>query len=230
MSKNHRSARLVRILTANLYADRLHLGAFRDLLEDLQPDVAAVQELSYPAAEVLGGFLPHGVLAPEAGYSGRGLALTAPARTETLPMAHRDGLIALLDPPIWPASLEIVNVHMANPIMWPPWRSLRMRSRQLEALKRHISRPRTRIVAGDFNASPVWPAYRHLAARLDDVAVLAARKRGERPSPTWGPIQRGPRVLRIDHVFVEGLLPLDARVVAIPGSDHRGLLVDVGVG
>lgn len=220
----------LRVLTANLYGERLDLERFRELLKDLDPDVVLVQELSFRAANVLAEFLPHGMLVPAPGYEGRGLALRAPGHMQILPMAYRDGLIARLGPPAWPASVEIVNVHMANPIVWPPWASLRLRSQQLEALMAHVSKPAVRLVAGDFNASPSWPVYRRLAAHLDDAAKLVAKQQGTRPLRTWGPTPGAPRMLRIDHVFVDKLQPLDVRVVALPGSDHSGLMVDVRLG
>ena len=227
MSEDHQPTRILRVLTANLYADRLDVEGFRNLLKDLDPDVVVVQELSFPAADVLGELLPYGLLVPADGHDGRGLALKAPAHIELLPMAYRDGLIARLEPPQWPGSVEIVNVHMANPILWPPWGAVRMRRQQLDALMAHIAPPAARLVAGDFNSSPVWPVYRRLVARLDDAAVLVARERGKIPVRTWGPTPRTPRLLRIDHVFLEGLHPLESRVVAVPGSDHSGLMVEV---
>jgi endonuclease/exonuclease/phosphatase (EEP) superfamily protein YafD len=158
------------------------------------------------------------------------LALKAPGLIERLPMAYRDGLIARLETPEWPGSLEVVNIHMMNPILWPPWKSVELRGRQLDALLAHIEQPGTRLIAGDFNASPVWPVYRRLTARLEDAAVSAARERGVKPFRTWGPTPASPRMLRIDHVFVERVRPIDIRRVEIPGSDHSGLLVDVELG
>lgn len=221
---------ILRVLTANLFGDRLHVDRFRKLLEEQAPDVVLAQELSFEAAEVLAEALPHGMLLPEAGTDGRGMALRAPAEFELLPMVHRDALVARLAVPDWPGSLEIINVHMANPIMWPPWRSIRARGRQLDSLLGHVSIPERRLVAGDFNASPAWPVYRRMVGQLEDAAVVVARHRGRRPARTWGPTPRFPRVLRIDHAFLEGIKPLDARVVPLPGSDHGGLLVEVDLG
>ena len=224
MVHNHST---VRVLTANLLADRLQVGAFRNLLDALRPDVVLVQELGLEAAGVLGEVLPFGILNPESGSNGRGIALRAPADTDVLPMAHRDALIARVGPPEWPGSLEIINVHMTNPIMWPPWRSIRARGRQLRSLLAHVSSPGRRLVAGDFNASPAWPVYRRVVGRLDDAAVFVGRNGGPAPARTWGPTSGFPRLLRIDHVFIEGVTPVDARVVPLPGSDHSGLLVEV---
>ena len=223
---DHRNQPL-RVLTANLYADRLDLPGFRSLLEELDPDVVLVQELSYPAAEVLAEILPHGLLVPDEGHDGRGLALKAPAEVQVLPMAYRDGLVARLAPPDWPFPLEVVNIHMANPILWPPWATVRLRRQQLDVLLAYVEHPGPRLVAGDFNASPAWPVYRRLAARLDDAAVVLSKQRGTRPARTWGPTPGAPRLLRIDHMFLEGLRPVGRRVVAIPGSDHSGLMVEI---
>jgi endonuclease/exonuclease/phosphatase (EEP) superfamily protein YafD len=230
LKRNPRSPRFLRVLTANLYADRLNLEAFRELLKEIDPDVAMVQELSFVAAEVLGGLLPHGMLLPEEGHDGRGVALKAPAEMERLPMAYRDGLIARLEAPAWPGSLEIVNIHMMNPIVWPPWNASRLRSQQLGVLLAHLESPGARLIAGDFNASPVWLVYRRLAYRLNDAALLVAKEKGRSAARTWGPTPSSPRLLRIDHVFVEGLRPVDVHRVEVPGSDHSGLLVDLDLG
>ena len=217
----------LRVLTANLYAENLDVDGFLGVLEELAPDVALVQELSFEAAEVLAEFLPHGMLVPEVGTDGRGLALRAPADMELLPMVYRDALVARLEPPAWPGSLEVINVHMANPIMWPPWRSIRARGRQLDSLFGHMASPGIRLVAGDFNASPAWPVYRRMVDRLEDAAVTVGQNGGPSPARTWGPTPGFPRLLRIDHVFVEGVVPIDARVVPMPGSDHSALLVEL---
>lgn len=230
MGDRNRVDGTLRVLTANLYGERLELEGFRVLLKDLDPDVVLAQELSFRAADVLAEFLPHGLLVPAHGSDGRGLALKAPGPLQILPMAYRDGLIARLGPPAWPGSVEIVNIHMANPIVWPPWASVRLRRQQLDALMAHLARPAVRLVGGDFNASPAWPVYRRLASRLDDAAKLLAVQQGTRPARTWGLTPGAPRMLRIDHVFLEKLTPLDGQVVDVPGSDHRGLMVDVRFG
>lgn len=217
--------RTLRVLTANLFADRLDVQGFRGVLEEVKPDVAVVQELSFEAAEVLAEVLPHGMLNPALNTLGQGVALRSPGAVRR----YRRTLIAELRPPDWPDSVEILNVHMPNPIMWPPWRSVRARGRLLDSLLRYMASPGRRLVAGDFNASPAWPVYRQMARRLEDAALMVARAKGQRPERTWGPTPGSPRLLRIDHVFVEGITPVDARVVPLPGSDHSGVLVDIAV-
>lgn len=222
--------RTVRVLTANLYAHHIDLGGLRELLEGSDPDVALVQELSGPAAEVLSERFSNGLLHPAKHHGGMGLALRRPAPVERLPLPYRDGQIGRLGPPEWPGPLEVINVHMANPVAWPPQRTVRRRRRQLGALMATVDPPRARIVAGDFNASPAWGVYRRLAGRFGDAARVVAAAQGRRPARTWGPTPRSPRMLRIDHVFTEQVRPIDVQVVKIPGSDHCGLLVDLKLG
>jgi endonuclease/exonuclease/phosphatase (EEP) superfamily protein YafD len=83
-----------------------------------------------------------------------------------------------------------------------------------------------RVVCGDLNATPVWPAYRRLAERLRDVVHHHAASAGARAPRTWGPWHGAPRLLRIDHVFATGGRVLDLQTVPVEGSDHSALVVD----
>jgi len=124
--------------------------------------------------------------------------------------------------------VEIVNVHFAAPHMLPVRLALARRRSQLRMLVTHLDAARRpRAVVGDFNATPSWPVYRRLGARLGDAAVEAARRRGTRPARTWRPFPGSPRLLRIDHALVEALRVLDVAVHPIPGSDHSALVVDI---
>ena len=84
-----------------------------------------------------------------------------------------------------------------------------------------------RVVVGDLNATPVWPAYRRLAERLEDAAHSRATHVGDRPGRTWGPWPGSPRMLRIDHVLTAGFEIAHAEVVHIEGSDHAGVFVEL---
>ena len=85
-------------------------------------------------------------------------------------------------------------------------------------------------MVGDFNATPIWPVYRAMAAVLEDLALTHARATGRRPRRTW-PSWPEPlgwfRFLRIDHCFGHGLEVHHCEVVDLPGSDHKGLLLDL---
>jgi endonuclease/exonuclease/phosphatase (EEP) superfamily protein YafD len=73
------------------------------------------------------------------------------------------------------------------------------------------------VLAGDFNAGTGHPAFRSLAAGLED----AHRVAGLGWVRTW-PFQgrRMPPYTQIDHLLTRGLTVIDAGQVAIHGTDH----------
>jgi len=221
----------LRLMTANLWHRRTDPDALAELLQDVAPDVLAVQELGPEQAESIASVLPYGRLEPRQDYDGMGIALRRPGLVDNLSLPHRDARIARLAPGSWPglsAPLEIVNLHVIAPHAPPPWRTFATRFGQVRGLARWLdANPHgARVVCGDLNATPAWPAYRRLAERLRDVAHEHAAAAGGRPQRTWGPWHGAPRLLRIDHVFASGGLVLDLRVVAVLGSDHSAVVVD----
>lgn len=157
---------------------------------------------------------------------GTGMATRLPARFSRIPMTYRSGWMAALDADGWPdlgGPVEVVNIHLANPIGWPWWRSVTMRHRQVAQLLTHLAgRTDRQVVVGDINATPAWPAYRRIAHVLDDAAGVTATA-----VPTWRPKGRGPLLLRIDHVFVSGLVPIRTTTVGVPGADHVALVAEL---
>ena len=138
--------------------------------------------------------------------------------------------MARLAPEDWPElreRVEIVNVHLAAPHTRVP-QSWRDRRGQEEALEAYLAASEgRRALVGDLNATPLWPAYRRLAATLDDAAVIAAGRRGRAPGRTWGPHPRAPRLLRIDNVLLDALDVLDFRLLPLARSDHSVVVVDL---
>ena len=93
----------------------------------------------------------------------------------------------------------------------------------LDAILEYIAAKRMpRILVGDMNGSPAWRTYKRLAEQLQDAAVAAGTA-----APTWGYRPGTPAMLRIDHAFVEGVIPLATHTVRIKGSDHWALVVDL---
>lgn len=220
----------LRILSCNLYNGNAEPTALADVLRSTAPDVVAAQELGPNAADVLAHALPYGRLDPALNSTGFGIALRYPADVIPFDMPQRPGLAATLSPVSWPSinyALEIVNVHMANPIERPLGVTRRVRRAQVAAIVGHVARSDQRlVVVGDFNATPIWPAYRRLIRVLrDGVHDTGTTHR------TWGPRWWWPRMLRIDHALVRGGVRVTAaQIVGIRGSDHSGLLVDLEVG
>jgi endonuclease/exonuclease/phosphatase family metal-dependent hydrolase len=224
---------MLRVLSANLLWGRADAGALVELVRALDVSVAAVQELGPLQAEALAAVLPHGKLEPTPEGTGLGIALRHPGDMERLPLPQRDAHVARLSPAGWPGlarNVEILNAHLANPVIGVPagWRH---RRGQVAGLAAYLAsaEPCPRALLGDLNSTPRWPAYRRLAAELEDAAVLAAARSGRAPAPTWGPYPGAPRLLRIDHVLVDAFDVLDFRVVPLPGSDHWAVVADLAV-
>jgi len=225
----------LRVFSGNLMNGRADPAAFAELVRNLAADVVAVQELAPAQADALGGVLAHGRLEPALDFKGMGIVTRYPAEFDRVPLAFRDARIARLAPEHWPAlraRLEIANAHIASPT-WGlrVWSRLALRRAQSRGLFEYLDRSprRTRVLVGDFNATPAWPLYRMVARRLEDLALTHARRRGARPARTWSRWVGGPPLLRIDHAFGRGVRVDDCQVVAIRGSDHSGLVVDLSI-
>ncbi len=218
----------LRIMTANLYNGRARPEALREAIEEVDPDVMAVQELSANAADVLVDIFPFGQLDPRDDTLGMGLALRRPGVVERLPLGPRTMQRVLLDPAYWPGlgrSVEVVNAHLRNPLSGPLHKALAARRTQLEALQELLTPPApSRVVVGDFNSSPLWPLYRRLRSLATDAAAAAGTTRA-----TWAPWWWFPRLLRIDHAFVQNLVPTATSTMRIKGTDHSALIVDLDV-
>ena len=218
-----------RILTANLANGAADADAFADLVEAAEPDVVVVQELAPDQAEALARVLPFGKLEPTRTHDGMGIALRSPGSVRQLRLPYRSAFVAELT---WPGDdepVEVLNVHLAAPHVHPVVQRIWDRRGQVRDVIAHlVATPRRRrVLAGDLNATPLWPAYRRLRGHLMDAVADAARRSGRRPERTWGPWSGSARLLRIDHVLVQGLVAGSTRVLPLRGSDHSALVADL---
>lgn len=219
----------IRVLTANLFNGRAHPLEFGKLLDRAQPDVIAVQELAPNVAPEIASRFSYRDLDARLDHRGLGIASRFPATFGGVPMANRPARFATIQS--GDTTLELVNVHLLNPLQFPWWASVRGRTEQISSVARFFgSRPeRPRLVVGDMNASPAWPAYRKLKQGFDDQVAKTAARNGSRAKPTWAYRDGLPRMLRIDHVFGSGIEPVSAEVRRVMGSDHAALVVDLDV-
>lgn len=225
----------LRALTCNLRSGRASVGALTDLITKESIDLVCAQELSNELADVISALLPYGDMSHDQIHRGNGIASRYPVEMERIRMPKRDGWVAKLSPQHWqylPFLIEVVNVHISGPHLWPYFPHRVRRKAQIEALledRKH----RTDVpyaIFGDFNSSPIWPVYKKMSARYVDGVVEAGDAEpgfgGTWPYLPWLGIKG---LLRIDHCFLWNLSAGETRIVEIPGSDHLGLLVDIDI-
>jgi endonuclease/exonuclease/phosphatase (EEP) superfamily protein YafD len=223
--------RTIRLMTANLLVDRADIAYLGYVLDVVEPDLFAIQELGHTSADLIASRFPHHLLRPQLDSRGRGLASRLEARFGDIPLPWRAGVWATVEE--GPQRWTVANVHMRNPIVFPWWRSVRIRTGQVEALFRWSEGQAEGgpiVLAGDMNASPAWPLYRRLSGRWEDLVARSALESDTNPAPTWAWRPGWPRVLRIDHVFGNGVRAVDSRVIPMRGSDHAAVVVDLMVG
>lgn len=217
---------MLRILSINLLVDRADPDDVRRMILDADPDVVCAQELGPRTASVMADLLAHGHLDPRPDLFGLGIATRFPTTIDKLDLEERSGWIARLEPDRWPGlkePLDIFNVHLVNPIDRPWGVSRQVRRRQVDQITAEVNaRDVAAVVIGDMNATPLWREYKRLA----EIGTDAARASGS-ARKTWSPFVFGPRLLRIDHAFVKGVLPTATSVIRVRGTDHRALVVDI---
>ena len=137
---------------------------------------------------------------------------------EIFDLVGRPAIEADLTTPI--GTVRLFCVHTSSP-RGPA--AFRDRNRQLEALAdraRAVARPV--VIMGDLNAVS-WDA--------DLERVVERMEVGEAPGgpPATWPTLFGRALMPLDHIFVSAGLGLDGpEPLRIPGSDHRGLVADIG--
>lgn len=211
-------------MTTNLLHERVDTSHFEAVLDQYSPDIVVTQELGPTPARILAGRYPNHELHPSLDFTGRGIATRLDAEFGAIPMPGRNGTSAVLD--VRGAELRLAGIHLVNPINFPWWVAARTRANQLRGLFRWMeSAEGPLVVAGDFNASPIWPAYQRIAERLTDLVL----EHDTATEPTWAWRPGWPRLLRIDHVFGSGVVAEDVCVETIRGTDHAAVIVDLEV-
>lgn len=133
-------------------------------------------------------------------------------------------LRAVVDAPSGPVTLYAV--HLLPPYPYPSGEWIRELAR-LRALLDATGGSRPVVVGGDFNATVDQAPFRRLlghgyrdAAEQLGAGYLATYPTDHPPLPP---------VIAIDHLLLRDASPVSLRTVALPKSDHRGLLVRVAL-
>jgi endonuclease/exonuclease/phosphatase (EEP) superfamily protein YafD len=214
----------VRVLTSNVEFGRA-TGPLVTAVRRERPDVVFVEECADVCRTTLerdvGTAYPHrrAVVAP--GSAGSVILSRFPLRgTAGVPgTMGMPGAVADVDGT--PVRLQLAHPMPPLPRQVNLWRSELGRLRDFA----DADPAAPTVLAGDFNASQDHAAFRHiLDTGLNDAARLAG---GDR-TPSW-PARTLPVLgAQIDHVLVSRQFGArDARFLALAGTDHRALLVDL---
>ena len=226
-------AATVRVMTANLGMGRADSRAVAALARE-SADVLVLQEMTPEAVTGLStagldDVFAHRVIDPRPLASGIGVW----SRYPIVESGGQDGyslplLWARLAVPGIVTAPTVVAVHLAAP--WP---------QPIEAWRRDIARfgvtlreladtagAGAVIAAGDLNATIDMVPFRRL---LNEGYRDAAEQAGAGLTRTYPNRRWRPPMLGIDHVLVYACAATSARTIALPGSDHRGLVATVDV-
>ena len=215
------------MLAANVAANDEAAGRVLSAVRRLDVDVFSVLELppelarAYDAAGVRSLF-PHRALRPLPGFEGTGLYSRLPLRAVPGPPGTQFGLAAAQLRPPGAAPVEIVRGPPARSEGSGRGRS--MASRDADAADRGL---RAGARAGRRFQRDARP--RRAAARARPRLPGRRRAGGRRATPhvAGRPAHRA-RAVTIDHVLADRRVRvISVRSVAIPGSDHRGVLAEL---
>lgn len=215
---------MLRVMTANLLNGEGRPEALARLLDEYQPDIFGAQELSTNQATVIEQHFGFGVAKPSDENDGNALMASRPIEVEVLPLRFRSGLRA--DIVFEGESIDVISIHIANPV--DTWRGrFPERRSQVNTLEPLLAPAGPRIIIGDLNSTPSWPAYRRLLRHLDDPIADFAELRGTKAAKTWAYRPGYKPRLRIDHVLTIGFRATEVWVREIEGSDHYAVIADL---
>jgi endonuclease/exonuclease/phosphatase (EEP) superfamily protein YafD len=195
-------------------------------------DVLAMTEYSQPVADAFDAIdgltdeYPYVVAATPGDRNGVGLWSRHPILEQRI---TRVGSGRAID-----ATIDVdgrrVRVVVVHPLPGTDGASLASWSDDLAAI-RHLADPddarSPTVIVGDFNATRWHPAFRDL---LGDGWRSAHEELGDGWSRSWPSDLPGPPLVRIDHALVSaGVIPTAVHDVALPGSDHLGLVVELAI-
>lgn len=220
------SAPTVRLLTANLQFSEADPVRLVDDVRRQRVDVAVLEEVRPYGLELLerAGLtrvLPHVAGRPTSTASGTMVFSRYPLGAATALPLGNGGLAVTVR-----GHFRLLACHTAQPLDQPGRWAADLRLLRRAAARASAAGPT--VVAGDLNATLDHRLLRDvLGAGVDDAVDTA----GSGWQPTW-PVGFGRSwtrpVVAIDHVLTGGrLVAVRTRTLALPGSDHRGLLAEI---
>lgn len=218
----------ITVLHANVLKSNGNAERFLRLVDDLEPDIIVMQEVTpawLESVEALGNSYPHRVAEGREGSFGIALYARVPLDATAVLEAGPTGTLEIVTTArIGEQSLHIVATHPVPPIGNANFGA---RNLQLDAAARLLARlPSPKMLVGDLNISMWANHYRKLEA---DSGLRNAR-RGFGIVPTW-PVFFPPGFIPIDHVLVSADIDvLSFETGPRVGSDHLPVVARLRVG
>lgn len=218
---------VLRLMSANVHTGNRNYERFLRAVRSAAPDVLLVMEIDdrwNQAIEALEADYPHHHRRPRRDNFGIGLFAKLPVQSLDVQF------VGTADVPSIHARVEVgdqtVTIFGIHPLPPTSWQYSALRNEQLQAIADlAAATDGLLIVMGDLNVSPWSPYFRDLLSR----SRLRDSRRGFGIQPTW-PSRYGPGSIPIDHVLVSKELSVINRWVGPHlGSDHRAVIVDIGV-
>lgn len=217
----------LRVLSLNAKGGHADARAVAEAVREHQVDVLAIQELTPGLTgrldrSDLGRLLPYRHVEPRPASSGTGLWTRWPLTAASWIQGLRAATPRIRIEPVPGSQVTVTAVHPKAPMNGQEgrWQA------ELELIRSEVaSVGGAQVVAGDFNASRDHQPFRDLLAAGFLDCADAARSRPW-PGYTW-PVRRSiPPIMRLDHILVSRAATTvrEARIVRIPGTDHRAVL------
>lgn len=226
-------AQAVRVAAANVLWSNPERDAVERWVREVDPDVLAVCELSQATRLLLETRLeewPHRLRWPvlehewDAGTWGLALFSKLPLEEPSIEFSALSSGFPILCARVRSGGTELAlrSVHAMRP--GNGWR-IEVRRGVFDRLGELCRDEPQALALGDFNVAPTSPWF----GRLLDAGRLSDTRPGYGRQPTWAtPFWSGRWWIPIDHALVgAGLIVQGRRTGAIPGSDHRAVIVEV---
>lgn len=211
----------LRVVNANVLQTNERLPELADAVLAQHPDVVVFEELAVDITSVspaFGAAYPYRLTTevPWVTLASR-LPLEQPRRL-ALPQRFAGYAPLLAEVQVAGRTVHIVGVHVAAPLGSGAYET--HQSQYAIALDQVRDKSPV-VLIGDLNATPTSPTF----LRFLFQSGLRSASEGLTQLPTY--TVRGPFAMRIDHALVKGLDVCSVQVFSLPGSDHRGIVVDL---
>jgi endonuclease/exonuclease/phosphatase (EEP) superfamily protein YafD len=221
----------LRVLSVNAQGGHADAEAVAAAVREHEVDVLAIQELTPGLFRRLdrtglARLLPYHNADPRSGSAGTGLWTRWPLTALPPIQGLRAATPRVSISPVPGTQVTVTAVHPKAPMNGQEGRW----EAELALIRSELaSVGGAQVVAGDFNASRDHQPFRELLAAGFLDCADAARSRPW-PGYTW-PVRRTiPPIMRLDHILVSRAAAAavsEARIVRIPGTDHRAVLAVV---